>query len=84
MIDWIWNVWDKVNESVKDTKINLKRREHFDVITNLQVICCDVIKNVNDISFETIIDVKDSNLIFFVWCSLICWCNFVLLKYLIE
>ena len=50
-------------------KVNLKRRENLDVITNLLIVCCDVIKNVTSnfelviVDVETRIDTIDFELV---------------------
>ena len=52
------NVCENVYENAKDMKVDLKRRENFDVIENLQVVCCDVLKNVKRDFEIVIINVK--------------------------
>ena len=58
-IKYFWcnniDVFDEINENVN---VNLKKCEDFDVF-NLQVVCCDVLKNVIN-NFENIIDVNEN------------------------
>ena len=58
MKDCVIDICVNVCKEVENMKINLKRRENFDVITSLQIVCCDILKNVTN-DFEIIIVVAN-------------------------